>query len=706
MNCRNKYFVISFCGLFGLFLSSALPAHAQSNVYELDDVDVNNEADMFEENTSDDVSSRLAPYFGAPSVPVIHRDQATGNPISITPGPYLSPGTVLEDPFREEPAEVPVQSFYEDGNVFASEDMSNQYGNVDDSNLEFELGITTGRLAEIDPATLGLFEERSGGLPYNMWDGSSYDRVVNLISILPVATPSSTMNKMSEQLLLSSASVPSRQSAKPQLSEYNENFDGGIYSYSQTEAVPEFNNNELLLARLLRISQTGKMKIFSDFMNILPQSISIPELRELRINTALLRGDTMSACNLAQDARAEDGATYWLKILTYCRAVDGDRAGVGFNVSMLQETNEAPLYFVSLIEDVLALSEGRLRGASVVQSIEAGDMTSLNMAMVNTVKAELPLHILKDIPRLFLSSMTRRADLSIDFRAEVSELAALYGVMDGRVFSEVLEVMNFTDGERDSIFLLANTDLGARVDGLLINSAMVEGDRLRKAELISTAFERSLRNKLHPALSYPLLDVVKTITPAPDLAFFAHDAGRIAIYSGDGLTAKKWYNLVLGMASAENFEASRSLVSLWPLMLMNDQTRTIPANAEILNLWQQSLSQLPNQDQRQRIDLLYALLDVFSYDVQSQPWDMAYENAASNISSKMPNHAVWRDFLYSARAGRVGETLALGLLVLGDGMVSEVNISVLTSVLSVFKAMGLEAEARAIAIEAMVGSGF
>ena len=510
--------------------------------------------------------------------------------------------------------------------------------------------------------------------------------------------------------MLSAAAVPARQS------EVLPTMDAGkktVDSFAEQDEVETttlhndaYNNDALLLARLMRLSETGKMSVLMNFMNALPQNISIAELYELRVNTALLEGDILSACNMAQDARAEEGATYWLKILTYCRAVDGDRAGVGFNISLLQETNEAPLFFTSLIEDILRLAEGRTSGGSGVHSLNSDEVSALSIAMVNTAKGELPLYLLEDMPRLYLGSMTRRADLSIDFRAEVSELAALYGVMEGRVFSEVLEAMDFTDGERDSIFLLANTDLGARVDGLLINSAMFEGDRLRKAELISTAFERGLREKLYPALSYPLLDVVKTMTPTPDLAFFAHDAGRIALYSGDGVTAKKWYDLVLGMASAENFEASRSLVSLWPLMLMHDQAGTIPANEQIITLWQQSLSQLPAGEQQRRTELLYALLGVFQYDVPDLTLDGSFASSPEVSSGKMPPHGVWRAFLHSARDGRVGETLALGLLVLGDGWVDEVNISVLTSVLSVLSAMGMETEARAIAIEAMVGSGF
>ena len=670
--------------LLALSLSFAVPVHAQSQSEQTSDQASGQDSSLsYVEQTSE----RLSPYFGALGVPNVERDVATGRPIVISPGPYLTPGTIENDPFRDDPVEAQFDEepiiFYEDGNVFVPIEAADDTDANSFDTSGFGNNIVEDELAEINPETLGLLSERTGGLPYSLWQGTSYDRAVNIISRLPVATPSPTINELSELLLLSSAQVPENQNN---------------LAYGAT-------NNALLLARLKRLSQTGKMRVLDDLLSALPQDINSSELRELRVNAALLNSDTLSACNMAQDARAIEGATFWLKVLTYCRAIEGDSAGVGFNISLLQETDEAPTSFVNFVNDVLSWSSGNPRRYRT-NVVTPDYIDPLTIAMINTTRRELPLDVIETMPRLFLSSMTRRPDLSIDFRAEVSELAALYGVIDGHVFSEVLAAMEFTDGERDSIFLLANTDLGARVDGLLIHSAKVEIDQLRQIELISTAFDRALRQKLYPALSAPLLDVVKGISPSPDLAFFAHDAGRIALYSGDSSTAQKWYDLVLGLSSEVNFEANRALISLWPLMVISDQNNVIPVNEDIINLWRQSLSQLPTEVQQQRIDMLYGLLDVFGYSVPDVAWDIAFENAFELSTEAMPSNAVWRSFLVSARAGRVGETLALGLMVLGNGWVGDANISVLTSVLSVFRAMGLEEEARALAIEALIGKGF
>lgn len=670
---QNKFIIA------GLFVAISAPAYAQNNL----DPDAEAEEPRV---IASEPNQILAPYFGGPAIPQVERDLATGEPISIAPGPYLTPGTVAIDPFRPEQGlsveqEAPI-SFYEDGNVFAplSEDEDRE---GDSNDLDYAQGIVEGELADINPETIGLLGERTGGLPYNMWQGTSYERAVNIISRLPVATPSPTINELSELLLLSAAQVPESQYAAEYASD----------------------PNALLLARLERLSLTGKMRVLDDLLSALPSDMELSELRELRVNAALLNSDTLSACNMAQDARALEGATYWLKVLTYCRAIEGDSAGVNFNISLLQETDEAPASFVNFINDVLGLSSGNstLRRNNVVRPEIIDPLT---IAMVNTTRRELPLDVIESMPRLFLGAMTRRADLSIDFRAEVSELAALYGVIDGRVFSEVLAAMEFTDGERDSIFLLADTGLGARVDGLLINSAMVENDILRKVELLSTALDRAYREKLYPALAAPLLEVVKTVTPSVDEAFFAHDAGRIALYSGDIATAQKWYDLVVGLSTEVNYEANRALISLWPLMLLSDQDNSIPLSEDILNLWRQSLNQLPLEVQQQRVDMLYAILDVFGHKLPDSAWDNAFENAFDVTDENMPSHAVWRSFLIAAQKGRVAETLALGLMVLGDGWAGETNISVLTSVLSVFKAMGLEAEAKAIAMEALIGKGF
>ena len=68
----------------------------------------------------------------------------------------------------------------------------------------------------------------------------------------------------------------------------------------------------------------------------------------------------------------------------------------------------------------------------------------------------------------------------------------------------------------------------------------------------------------------------------------------------------------------------------------------------------------------------------------------------------MPAPAVWQGLKYAAAEGRVGETIIYALLVLGETGPSDANPVTLGAVVGALRQVGLESDARAIALEAML----
>ncbi len=71
----------------------------------------------------------------------------------------------------------------------------------------------------------------------------------------------------------------------------------------------------------------------------------------------------------------------------------------------------------------------------------------------------------------------------------------------------------------------------------------------------------------------------------------------------------------------------------------------------------------------------------------------------------MPRPALWFRLEEAARGARKGETVLLSLLALGDGGPAQADPIVLRRVLRALGAVGLEASARALAVEAAVAAG-
>ena len=105
-----------------------------------------------------------------------------------------------------------------------------------------------------------------------------------------------------------------------------------------------------------------------------------------------------------------------------------------------------------------------------------------------------------------------------------------------------------------------------------------------------------------------------------------------------------------------------------------------------------------------RAVLIYNLLDGLGDEVPDAQWEVLLDGPPQ-ISMVMPQPALWRSLESAASKSRVGETVLLSLLALGQGGPVQANPIVLRKVLISMRKIGLEEEARALALEAAIASG-
>ena len=73
---------------------------------------------------------------------------------------------------------------------------------------------------------------------------------------------------------------------------------------------------------------------------------------------------------------------------------------------------------------------------------------------------------------------------------------------------------------------------------------------------------------------------------------------------------------------------------------------------------------------------------------------------------RRPSPAIWRQLLLADRTGRLGETVAAGLALVGDAGPAGADPSALSAVVGSLKQAGFDQQARRIAFEAMIGRDF
>jgi hypothetical protein len=582
---------------------------------------------------------------------------ATGPPLPLRPGPYVNPETMSQlDP----------------GLAPRGRGQERERAGT---------GIESGVLETIDPAAIGILGPETGGLPGDLWAGVRRPVLESLLPQLPVATLSPTVNALARRVLLTAGPVPAAANAEA---------------------------SELMEVRLGAIAGLGRLEPLIAYLALLPEQHINLEIRRIMADAHLLDGDLPAACEVAELGRSQAGTAYWLRLEALCMAVGGNSAGASHNVDLLEEAGEISALFVELIDAVLR--RRTQLGAELPEEPQAilfkgPELDPVLIALSRAAERQIDVEAPEYLSLLVQASLARGGNLELDLRADLGELAASVGAMEGEVLGEIFLGQEFTEGEQKSVEILAETDLGARVDGLIYKMATEATEDQSRLELIKLGWERGLRMKTLQALGPIYANLMRNIRPRRQLIVWAPLAGRVLLYADQQEAADGWSEMLLGQVVLGAAVAGEALAELWPLQYTSGSELAAPISDNTLALWRTTISALPIEEQLRRASLLYGLLEALGQPVPQEAWE-AVLAAPAPASGKAPGFALWRQLILSANAGRLGETICLALVGLGGEGTEDASLAALTTALAALRRVGLEAEARALARERLVAAGF
>ena len=225
---------------------------------------------------------------------------------------------------------------------------------------------------------------------------------------------------------------------------------------------------------------------------------------------------------------------------------------------------------------------------------------------------------------------------------------------------------------------------------------------IARAEGLQRAWQLSLVDGHYLTIAHATLALARSVTPAPELGWFAADAVRAMIAAGDAASAARWLALA-EQTALRSPDGARAVVDLWPLVQLGNPDR--PLNQGRLDAWWDSQGELPDPQRRDRVGLLFGLLDALGVEVPATYWTKLLFGPA-RVTTTVPATPVWHALVRSSAELHIGETVLLSLMVLGNGGPATASEPVLATVISSLVETGLTAEARAIAVEAALAAGF
>jgi tetratricopeptide (TPR) repeat protein len=525
-------------------------------------------------------------------------------------------------------------------------------------------GIQVNPLGEIDPDSIGILDARNGGFGRNMWRGSDQAAIERLLPRLPGSMVSGTMRSLARRLLLTTAAPP-----KP-------------LRGSRSGA------GKLLALRVDRLAALGDIEGLNDLLRVVPQRHDDEPIARARVEGLLLSGESADACGQIRNQLSERrGKPYWRKALVFCQILSDEVDQVMLGVGLMREQglSDDPAFF-SLVDAYAGVEVTQLAVAS-----------PLHFAMLDAVGRPIPQDLIDAASPGLLVAVAKSSKAALDQRALACERAVAVGILQPDALARIYEQFSFDPKQLEE-------PAGAAVEGpggraLLYQAARRRDNPAARAEVLRGALRNARRDKLYQMAVQVFLPMLSELPTHAELLWFAETAGRALYAAGRYDRAGAWFTLARQEAVI-NPQAANVVAVLWPYTRLANS----PALAwqGDLEAWRAARAEDSDAERERQALLRGAFMALGESD--SLSWiDIAAQSSKS--TEPPPDAALLYALREASETRRLGETVLLALLILGENGPSRSHPLALNSVLAALKRVGLEPAARALAIEAAVARG-
>jgi hypothetical protein len=531
-------------------------------------------------------------------------------------------------------------------------------------------------LSEVDPDSVGVLDDPQGGLGIDMWKDADRNVVVRLLRMLPHSVHSRVLRDLMRRLLLTRATAPkdAGEGMKP------------AGTGQSDDAAPR----SLLGLRVDGLFAIGDLDGALRLLRTTVPERAGERLVQREVEGLFFANDNAGACKRVRDQAQTFQGSYWQQAVAYCLALAGENAKAALVSEILAERGAevAPAFF-TLMEAIT--------GARSVAVASLKDPLALHISMMRAANQRLPDDVVASNRPIVLRAVALSPNADFALRLGAAEGAFAAGALGIDQLMEIYASVPFEPGELSSPLSAAEAAWGPRGRALLIRAAAQQEVPTARAEVLQRAFQLG-REKgggaIVMAAAVPLLAQVK---PAGELIWFAGDAARTLFAAGRTEEALAWYALVRQEA-ASNPDAAAAATALWPLAALAGDADAA-ADASFIRWW---ATQPKGSEGAGRAQRLAALLDACGIKLGVAAWAAVLNDAPA--AGPVPGAAIRHLLAQSAAEGRRGEAATLALVAMGDRGVTASTLAV-DGATRAIKAIGLEKEARALAVEAAVAAG-
>lgn len=522
--------------------------------------------------------------------------------------------------------------------------------------------VDTDQLATVGIDTAGALTAADGALPVDMWRDTPRSLVDALLRRLPVGTPSPATVRLMRRLLLSSAAAP------------------------RGEAEP----GRLLDERARMLWRMGDAKELLKLIAAVPADSRSEQLWRLDTEAQLLAGNTTAACQTAGIRTDVDPNPLWQKMIGFCQALIGDADGASLTLALLVERGAETQPYKALLE---ALINGRTTGPKIA------DPDPLDLAMLRAIGLAPAMEAAAGDDLPILVAMAQAGTFPEPLRLAAGERAVIAGLLPAQ---EIFPLYTRARPERPALSGRGgNSRAEAAATGFtaLIHEALAAinagGNRVERAVSL---LEASRQRGDWLEATHMVLPWIVAADPSPGQLAVARAIVPALLVQGERARAEAWLDQLAAAAAAGDNAAGTTLGALMPLARLARLGRAQNWNPDSLIEWWQTEKAQPGA--RLRAERLLAMLQATGDPVPESLWQTLLGGPAQ-MSATNIDAAFRVGLVRASRAGRVGETVLLALVGLGADGPQALGTSSMEVTVEALRAVGLAADARAFALEAV-----
>ena len=537
-------------------------------------------------------------------------------------------------------------------------------------------------LPKSNPSWIGSLSFDDGGLGWDMWKDTDLSFVKLLLDELPVNAPSPAMRNLAKRLLISEAYQPKKKEEK------------GLRAISPSGKPIEVMDSDatFLPIRFAKLASLGAKDELLALSKRVPIEDMVGEMAKAAIYARLLSGETDKVCGEVVGFAKRTNETYWRKALIVCQLIKGDRDAALLSLELLLAELSSEDEFSELIY-ALADESNKIKF----------DEESIYFKILIAVLPgkQLDKHRLNLEPS-GLSVVAQNIDLPWDIRMLAAEKAVLAGSLSSIYLAELASQYNFKEEIFSRAASESNSMEGFKARTLLLQAAARNTSLIERARFLRLLLDRADKDlifKVYAEVSMPILSTVK---PRSDLTWFASSAARSAIAGGNYTLASDWLS-VLGKTIDLDYESSGSLLRLLPLIAISGESLPSPFNQrQATDVWSGLSDNFTRIDKEKRASRLLVLLSAMGIEPKPGAWKDIISPQNLYVNEKIPSTALRYQLHDAAKNKRIAEVVSISLIMLGSEGPSKSGLVSLNAVIRALREVGLESDAREIAIEAAI----